>query len=100
VSSRGVRTSSQDPSFGGKIASWVTLVLPPLQSSRKKASEQSISASSFQTLKSFFKTEISRPWEETSIPREQQQRQKAKHHRGPDDEEHHQGQQTSSWSKC
>jgi hypothetical protein len=99
VSSRGERASSQDPSFGGKIAPWVTLVLPPLQSASKKASNPSISASSFQALESFFKTEISRPWKETLIPREQQQRQTAKLH-GPDDEEHHQGQQTSSWSKC
>jgi hypothetical protein len=63
----------------------VTPVLPPLQSASKKASNPSISASSFQTLKSFFKTEISGPWEETSIPREQQQRLKAKLH-GPDEE--------------
>ncbi len=66
MSSRGERASSQDPSFGGKIASWVTPVIPPLQSANKKASNPSISVFSFQTLKSFFKTKISGPWEPLS----------------------------------
>lgn len=68
MSSRGERASSQDPSFGGKITSWVTLVLPPLPSASKKASNPSISASSFQTLKSVFKTEIRDPGRRHQFP--------------------------------